>query len=65
MSNHDSNYLIGQLLTNRLSGAELDSLLAGLHSPTARQAYSDVLEAYFNNLLAQHDPPPEPDNPAG
>lgn len=62
MSNHDSSYLIEQLLNNNLSRAELDEFLAGLHDDDdAIQAYSDVLEAYFNELLRQNDHKPESD----
>ncbi|AUD05000.1 hypothetical protein [Spirosoma pollinicola] len=61
MSTPDSNYLIEQLLKNKLSGAELDLFLAGLHKPDAIQTYSEVLEALFTELLNQHPYQPEPD----
>ncbi|WP_232540891.1 hypothetical protein [Spirosoma endbachense] len=61
MSNHDSSYLIEQLLKNNLSSAELDTFLAGLHNDEAIQAYSDVLETYFNELLKQNEHQPESD----
>lgn len=64
MSNHDSSYLLEQLLNNNLSKAELDEFLAGLHNDDAIQVYSDVLEAYFNELLRQNDHTPEPDKQA-
>lgn len=58
MSNHDSSYLIEQLLNNNLSRAELDEFLAGLHNVDAIQAYSDVLEAHFNELIRQNNHTP-------
>jgi len=61
MSNHGSRYLIEQLINNKLSRAELDAFLAGLHTDDAIQAYSDVLESYFNDLLTQYEPPPDAD----
>ncbi|GAB4034825.1 hypothetical protein [Spirosoma jeollabukense] len=61
MSNHDSSYLIEQLLNNNLSRAELDEFLRGLHNDDASRAYSDVLEAYFNELIRQNDHKPDPD----
>lgn len=62
MSNQDSRYLIEQLLNNKLSGAELDDFLAGLHDESRLQVYSESLERYFNELLSQHEPPPKPGN---
>ena len=64
MSNHDSSYLLEQLLNNNLSRAELDEFLAGLHNVDAIQAYSDVLEAHFNELIRQNDHKPAPDTQA-
>ncbi|GAB4033305.1 hypothetical protein [Spirosoma gilvum] len=63
MTNQGSRYLIEQLLNNKLSRAELDEFLAGLHDEQAVQAYSDVLETHFNQLITQQNPNPEPDEP--
>ena len=63
MANQGSRYLIKQLLNNKLSRAELDEFLAGLHDDQARQAYSDVLETYFNQLITQQNPSPDTDTP--
>ena len=60
MSNHDSSYLIEQLLNSNLSRDELDEFLVGLHHDDAIQAYSDVLETFFNELLGQNTHQPEP-----
>jgi len=63
MATHRSNYLIDQLINNRLSEAELDEFLAGLHHDDTLKSYSDHLEIYFNNLLNQNEPSiakPEP-----
>ncbi|GAB4016801.1 hypothetical protein EXU85_08330 [Spirosoma sp. KCTC 42546] len=61
MSRQGITYLLEKLISNNLSKEELDEFLAGLHSPEDRQAYSDVLEAYFTELLNQHEFQPEPD----
>ncbi|GGN11945.1 hypothetical protein GCM10010967_54880 [Dyadobacter beijingensis] len=45
--------LIEKLISNRLSAEELSELLAGTHDETVQQVYSDALEAYFNQLLAE------------
>ncbi|GAB3704718.1 hypothetical protein GCM10027592_36410 [Spirosoma flavus] len=62
MSNHGSSYLIEQLLNNKLSRAELDEFLAGLHNESSLQTYSDALETHFNELLNQYSPPSEKNN---
>ena len=59
MAKHRSNYLIDQLISNKLSGAELDEFFAGLHAEEELQAYSDILEMYFNALLDQPEQPPD------
>ncbi|GAB3961528.1 hypothetical protein GCM10028805_60670 [Spirosoma harenae] len=64
MSTHGSRYLIEQVLNNKLSRAELDEFLAGLHDEASIKAYSDALEIHFNELLNQHNPQPEADEPA-
>lgn len=61
MSTADSNYLIQQLLRGQLTRAELDEFLAGLHDEDDIRVYSEVLEAFFIELLKQHDYPFEPD----
>jgi hypothetical protein len=61
MSTADSNYLIQQLLRSQLTRAELDEFLAGLHDEDDVRVYSEVLEAFFVELLKQHDCPSEPD----
>jgi hypothetical protein len=63
MSNHGSNYLIEQLLNNKLSEGELDEFLAGLHNEDVKKTYSDVLEAFFNELVNQPEHPPDVDAP--
>ncbi|NDU97340.1 aminoacyltransferase [Spirosoma terrae] len=57
MAMHRSKYLIDQLINRRLTQEELDEFLAGLHQEAELQAYSDRLEAYFNELLKQNQPP--------
>ncbi|GAB4000645.1 hypothetical protein GCM10028807_54290 [Spirosoma daeguense] len=64
MSDHGSRYLIEQLLNNKLSRAELDEFLAGLHHETSVQTYSDALETHFNELLNEHGPLLETDEPS-
>ena len=61
MSRQGTTYLIEQLIRSNLSKEELDEFLAGLNNPADRQAYSEVLEAYFTELLNQHEHQPEPD----
>ena len=61
MANHRSNYLADKLINNKLSGAELDEFLAGLHNNDHLQAYSDVLEKHFNELLNEAEHPPDSD----
>ena len=59
MINHRSNNLADKLITNKLSGAELDEFLGGLHNNDDRQAYSDVLVKHFNELLHEAEHPPD------
>ncbi|SOD92569.1 hypothetical protein [Spirosoma fluviale] len=61
MSTADSNYLIQQLLRSQLTRTELDEFLAGLHDEDDVRVYSEVLEAFFIELLKQHKQQPEPD----
>ncbi|MBD2755434.1 hypothetical protein [Spirosoma validum] len=61
MAQQRSNYLVDQLLSNKLSRAEFDEFLAGLHNPDDLQIYSDALETYFNELVNDPDPPPDSD----
>ena len=63
MSTHGSRYLIEQVLNNKLSRAELDEFLAGLHDEVSLQAYSDALETHFNELLNQHNPQSKAEDP--
>ncbi|GAB3022892.1 hypothetical protein [Spirosoma pulveris] len=63
MSTADSNYLIQQLLRSQLTRAELDEFLTGLHNEDDIRVYSEVLEAFFIDLLKQHDCSSEPDRP--
>ncbi|AKD54409.1 hypothetical protein [Spirosoma radiotolerans] len=60
MERQGITYLIEQLIRQKLSKEEFDELLASLHYPAMRQAYSDILEAYFTELLNQHEYQPEP-----
>jgi transmembrane sensor len=48
-------YLIDKLLSNELSKEEFDELLAGLGENEMSPTYSTILEAHFNNLLAEHE----------
>ncbi|WP_420149527.1 hypothetical protein [Spirosoma sp.] len=59
MAKHRSNYLIDQLISNKLSRSELDEFLAGLHNEEAMQAYSEALETHFKTLLGQQENLPE------
>ncbi|MVM38104.1 hypothetical protein GO730_11775 [Spirosoma sp. HMF3257] len=61
MSGQSTTYLIEQLITSKLSKEEFDEFLASLNNPEDRQAYSEVLEAYFTELLNQHECQPESD----
>ncbi|MVM28673.1 hypothetical protein GO755_01420 [Spirosoma sp. HMF4905] len=61
MARQGATHLIEQLIRSNLSKEELDEFLAGLHRPEDRQAYSDLLEAYFIELLNQHEQQPESD----
>lgn len=45
--------LIEKLISNKLSGEELSELLAGITSEEQQREYSEVLEAYFNQLLKE------------
>lgn len=62
MAQQRSNYLVDQLLSNKLSPAEFDEFLVRLHNPDDLQTYSDALEVYFNGLVNEPDPPPESDD---
>lgn len=53
MSVPRAKILIEKLIRNRLSADELSELLTGAHEEAVQQAYSDALEAYFNQLLAE------------
>jgi hypothetical protein len=53
MSVSRAKTLIEKLISNRLSAEELSELLAGTHDESVQQAYSETLEAYFNQLLAE------------
>ncbi|MCF0069461.1 hypothetical protein LZD49_03200 [Dyadobacter sp. CY261] len=53
MSVPRAKILIEKLISNRLSTEELAELLAGTHDEAVQQAYSDELEVYFNQLLAE------------
>ncbi|KQS24844.1 hypothetical protein [Dyadobacter sp. Leaf189] len=53
MSLSRAETLIEKLISNKLSGEELSELLAGITSEEQQQEYSDVLEAYFNQLLKE------------
>ncbi|QMW03943.1 hypothetical protein [Spirosoma foliorum] len=61
MERQGVTHLIEQLIHGKLSTEELDQFLAGLHKPEERQAYSEILEAYFIELLNQHEHQPEAD----
>jgi hypothetical protein len=53
MSLSRAEKLIEKLISNKLSGEELSELLSGITSEEQQQEYSDVLEAYFNQLLKE------------
>lgn len=61
MSRQGVTYLIEQLIRSKLSKEEFDEFLASLNNPEDRQAYSEILEVYFTELLNQHENQPEPD----
>lgn len=44
-------YLMDRLLNNRLSGEELEELLAGIGENEMSPEYSFILERFFNGLL--------------
>ncbi len=48
-----ARYLMDQLLSNTLSKDEFDELLGSLGQEQMAKDYSDILEQYFNDLLAR------------
>jgi hypothetical protein len=48
-------YLVGQLLSNKLSKEEFDELLTGLGETEMSPEYSGILEEYFNKLMSEHE----------
>jgi|GEM_PF-874946 len=53
MSGQYATYLLEQLIRNKLSVEELGEFLAGLEDEDSAQTYSDILEAYFQELIRQ------------
>lgn len=62
MSSDNTTYLLEKLIRNKLSGEELDAFLAGLANPEVAQAYTALLEAYFQELIDQHAGKPLSEN---
>lgn len=50
-----AEFLIEQLLANRLTGAELDEFLAGLSKDGQLAEYAHYLESYFMELFRQEE----------
>ncbi|KAA9347955.1 FecR family protein [Larkinella humicola] len=65
-----AEYLINKLISNTLTGKELDELLEGLGKDETLQEYSPILENYFNELVEEErspsssDPTIKPDDEA-
>ena len=55
MAQSRAEFLIDQLLANRITGAELDEFLAGLSEDLRLAEYSHYLERYFMGLLRQEE----------
>jgi len=47
------DYLMDRLINNKLSREELAELLAGIGETEMSPEYSNILERYFNQLLAE------------
>jgi len=47
--------LINKLIANKLSGEELNELLAGITNENEQKKYSDALEIYFDQLLKENE----------
>ena len=47
------DYLMDRLINNQLSKEELAELLAGIGETEMSPEYSNILERYFNQLLAE------------
>lgn len=47
------DYLMDRLINNKLSRDELAELLAGIGETEMSPEYSNILERYFNQLLAE------------
>lgn len=47
------DYLMDRLINNKLSSEELAELLAGIGETEMSPEYSNILERYFNQLLAE------------
>lgn len=62
MSEQYATYLLEQLIRNKLSIEELGEFLAGLEDEDSAQTYSDILEAYFQELIRQQIPEPSADD---
>jgi transmembrane sensor len=52
-----AEYLINKLISNTLTGKELDELLEGLGKDEILQEYSPILENYFNELVEEERSP--------
>ncbi|WP_421826022.1 FecR family protein [Larkinella sp.] len=52
-----AEYLINKLISNTLTGKELDELLEGLGKDETLQEYSPILENYFNELVEEERSP--------
>lgn len=47
-------YLLDKLIKNTLTKVEMEEFLAGINNSEISQEYSDILEKYFNQLLAEN-----------
>jgi transmembrane sensor len=56
-----AEYLINKLISNTLSGKELDELLEGLGKDEMLNQYSPILENYFNALVEADSNNPKPE----
>ena len=50
------DYLMDRLINNQLSKDELEELLSGIGETEMSPEYSNILEGYFNQLLAEAHP---------
>jgi hypothetical protein len=56
MSYTRAEYLINQLISNRLAEAELEELLRGIGQEEERKYFTDLLKKYFDQLVQSEAP---------